>query len=84
MDGGLIRRMSKPSKTTFFDGDRSRNTGVFLRSKQTPTGFLVVIARGKRLIPSRTQKLSPYAPMVLQFRCGRVGHCQEFTAKPLC
>ena len=35
----------------------------------------MVIARGKRLVPFRTQKLRLFAPMVLHFcGCGRVGH----------
>ena len=35
----------------------------------------MIIARGKRLVPFRTQKLRLFAPMVLHFcGCGRVGH----------
>ena len=39
--------------------------------------FPVIIARGKRLVPFRTQKLRLFAPMVLHFcGCGRVGRCR--------
>ena len=41
--------------------------------------FLVAKAEGQHLFPSRTQKLSPPASMVLQGRpCGRVDRCQNF------
>ena len=37
----------------------------------------MIIARGKRLVPFRTQKLRLFAPMVLHFcGCGRVGRCR--------
>ena len=39
------------------------------------------LARGKHLVPSRTQQLSPSAPMVLgRGRPGRVGRCRRFHA----
>ena len=42
----------------------------------------MVIARGKRLVPFRTQKLRLFAPMVLHFcGCGRVGH-RRFIFEP--
>ncbi len=36
----------------------------------------VTIATGSHLFPSRTEQLSPSAPMVLPFAGGRVGRCQ--------
>ena len=36
----------------------------------------MTIATGSHLFPSRTEKLSPSAPMVLPFTGGRVGRCQ--------
>ncbi len=36
----------------------------------------VTIATGSHLFPSRTEKLSPSAPMVLPLAGGRVGRCQ--------
>ena len=42
------------------------------------------MAEGSHLFPSRTQKLSLLAPMVLHWRrCGRVGHCQVFIQSPI-
>ena len=38
--------------------------------------FKVTIATGSHLFPSRTEKLSPSAPMVLPLAGGRVGRCQ--------
>src|SRR5471032_3119701 len=39
--------------------------------------YPVTIATGSHLFPSRTQQLSPSAPMVLPWqRGGRVGHCR--------
>ena len=47
------------------------------------SGFLAAIAEGSHPIPSRTRKLSPPAPMVLQGRlCGRVGRCQIYGPVP--
>ena len=49
------------------------------------SGFLAAIAEGSHPIPSRTRKLSPPAPMVLQGRpCGRVGRCQIYGPEVLC
>ena len=47
--------------------------------------FQVTMAAGNHLFPSRTEKLSPPAPMVLQGRpCGRVGRrLVLFTEAPL-
>src|SRR3954463_551531 len=40
----------------------------------------VVVAEGKRPVPSRTRKLSPPAPMVLHsLGCGRVGRRRHST-----
>src|SRR5207248_9725901 len=40
------------------------------------------MAKGKHLVPFRTQKLSPSAPMVLpRRRGGRVGRCRDFSPK---
>ena len=45
--------------------------------------FLAIIARVKHLFPFRTEKLRPYAPMVLHGQlCGRVGHRQDLIFKP--
>ena len=44
----------------------------------------MAMAEGSHLFPSRTQKLSLLAPMVLHWRrCGRVGHCQVFIQSPI-
>jgi hypothetical protein len=45
--------------------------------------FLVTIAKGKHLFPFRTEKLSPYTPMVLRAQVrGRVGSRQDFNLQP--
>ena len=45
--------------------------------------FPVAMAEGSHLFPSRTQKLSLPAPMVLPWRRGgRVGHCRVFIQSP--
>ena len=51
---------------------------LFLPDHVTP--FKAVIAAGSHLFPSRTEKLSPLAPMVLHTR-GRVGS-RHFYEKP--
>lgn len=45
--------------------------------------MLAALARGIHLVPSRTQKLSPSAPMVLGRRCpGRVGRRRQLMRTP--
>ena len=47
---------------------------------KTEYRFPVVMAKGKHLVPFRTQKLSPSAPMVLPWRRGgRVGRRRDFS-----
>lgn len=41
---------------------------IMYRKSQTP--YQVVIAAGSHLFPFRTEKLSPPAPMVLQYNAG--------------
>ena len=59
-----------------------RNSGVQFsgcaeREAPRPAGLPVAMAKGIHLFPYRTQKLSPYAPMVLGWRRpGRVGRCR--------
>ena len=53
-----------------------RQTWVWLRYKKV-NQFPVAIAKGIHLFSSRTQKLSPYTPIVLGWsRPGRVGSCR--------
>jgi hypothetical protein len=46
--------------------------------------FLAAMPEGSHPFPSRTRKLSPPGPMVLQGKlCGRVGRCQSFSGGSL-
>ena len=65
-------------------GGRDSIGGALVCSASS-SGFLAAIAEGSHPIPSRTRKLSPPAPMVLQGRpCGRVGRCQIYGSEVLC
>ena len=57
-----------------------RNTEMSKRQHHAPRHIQAVIAAGSHLFPSRTEKLSPLAPMVLHTR-GRVGS-RHFYEKP--
>ena len=54
------------------------------RRKSKVKVFPVAMAEGSHLFPSRTQKLSLPAPMVLPWRRGgRVGHCRVLFRRPV-
>ncbi len=73
------RRWLEMCCTTAWSSARAQRSAAGLRSSR----FLVTIAEGSHPIPSRTRKLSPPAPMVLQGTlCGRVGRCQIYGPVP--
>ena len=43
---------------------------------------MVAIAKGIHLLPFRTEKLSPFTPMVLPHKGGRVGSCLSLQSRP--
>ena len=65
-------------------GQKKRYYAV-VNVRRTHSTIPVTMAKGKHLFPSRTQQLSPSAPMVLGWtRPGRIGRCRlpkEKTAK---
>ena len=59
-------------------GSRVPSHGQLIESHQDS---MVAIARGIHLLPFRTEKLSPFAPMVLP-QGGRVGRCLFLKLRP--
>ena len=54
-------------------------SSTVLAIAETILRFSVAIAQGSHLFPSRTQKLSPAAPMILHGKlCGKVGRRRNF------
>ena len=70
----LIRltAISREIKSCLFDNDNLRDIcKVYVTlSKVIRKKYQVVIAAGSHLFPFRTEKLSPFAPMVLQCNVG--------------
>ena len=70
----LIRltAISREIKSCLLDNDNLRDIRkVYVTlSKVIRKKYQVVIAAGSHLFPFRTEKLSPFAPMVLQYNAG--------------
>jgi hypothetical protein len=84
-----FERNESTRRASVEDRDHSMEDEGALRAKARVScpgakGFLATMAEGSHPIPSRTRKLSPPAPMVLQGSlCGRVGRCQIYGPDPV-